>query len=742
MKNIKKLKDHILLLPILIISGILNLANLSIEGYANEYYAAGVKSMTSSLKNFFFVSFDPTSFVTIDKPPLGFWIQAISAKIFGFSGWSIILPQALAGVISVAVIYFMVKRSFGKYAGLISALILAVTPVFVADSRNNTCDNLLVLALLLACLALSVAAEKGKLKYVILSMAIIGIGFNIKMLQAYMVIPAIYTTYLLANAILIKKRIIHLAIGTLVLLLVSFSWAAVVDLVPSSSRPYVGSSTNNSELELIIGHNGLERLGLGSSTTGGGGGNKQGKPPEGMQMGNPPNGSNGSANNQGQIQDNTTGENVGDNNDLGNPPTDGNQNMGGGRKPPSGAMGGQKGMGGGGQNSTFGGSEPSSIFRLFSDNSLSNQIVWFLPLALIGFVVASIKEKLKLGLNNRRKIDLVLWIMWLVPVFIYFSFTTGLFHPYYLTMLAAPIAALAGIGITAMYDFYKKGGYKGLILPAAILIAGLVELLILSFSTGTTDVAKILMIIVAIVTFATAVVLIVLNFVKREIDGSEKIKKSVLVLALVGLLVTPTVCSATTLFYAEQGTFPAAGLSLISNKGQGGGNMGFSNNNNSSNSKLIEYLLSNKTEKQKYLLVTSSTTGNASEIVLKTGESVMALGGFFGTDEAITLSEFKELVNKGEIRYVMVGGMSGGSGGNNEIMSWVKENGTSVESSLWSNTATKETTDNNVSSVDTNENKTNASDEKNELDSDNRREGGFGGGNSEQLYDLQSSSKN
>lgn len=459
-------------------------------------------------------------------------------------------------------------------------------------------------------------------------------------------------------------------------------------------------------------------------------------------MGNPPNGSNGSANNQGQIQDNTTGENVGDNNDLGNPPTDGNQNMGGGGKPPSGAMGGQKGMGGGGQNSTFGGSEPSSIFRLFSDNSLSNQIVWFLPLALIGFVVASIKEKLKLGLNNRRKIDLVLWIMWLVPVFIYFSFTTGLFHPYYLTMLAAPIAALAGIGITAMYDFYKKGGYKGLILPAAILIAGLVELLILSFSTGTTDVAKILMIIVAIVTFATAVVLIVLNFVKREIDGSEKIKKSVLVLALVGLLVTPTVCSATTLFYAEQGTFPAAGLSLISNKGQGGGNMGFSNNNNSSNSKLIEYLLSNKTEKQKYLLVTSSTTGNASEIILKTGESVMALGGFFGTDEAITLSEFKELVNKGEIRYVMVGGMSGGSGGNNEIMSWVKENGTSVESSLWSNTATKETTDNNVSSVDTNENKTNASNEKNELDSDNRREGGFGGGNSEQLYDLQSSSKN
>ena len=191
--------------------------------------------MTMSLKNFFFVSFDPAGFVTIDKPPLGFWIQAISAKIFGFSGWSILLPQALAGVISVAVIYYIVKRSFGSAAGLISALCLAVTPVFVAVSRNNTCDNLLVLALLLACLALSIAAEKGKLKYLLISLVLVGVGFNIKMLQAYMVAPAIYITYLLSNAVSFKKRIVHLILGTVVLLLVSFSWALIVDLVPTQT---------------------------------------------------------------------------------------------------------------------------------------------------------------------------------------------------------------------------------------------------------------------------------------------------------------------------------------------------------------------------------------------------------------------------------------------------------------------------------------------------------------------------
>src|SRR5690349_13314620 len=123
-KKIKLTKESIGLILIMILSSILNLANLSIEGYGNQYYAAGVKSMTMSLKNFFFVSFDPAGFVTIDKPPLGFWIQAISAKIFGYSGWSIILPQAIAGVISVYVIYRVVKRSFGTPAGLISALCL------------------------------------------------------------------------------------------------------------------------------------------------------------------------------------------------------------------------------------------------------------------------------------------------------------------------------------------------------------------------------------------------------------------------------------------------------------------------------------------------------------------------------------------------------------------------------------------------------------------------------------------
>jgi 4-amino-4-deoxy-L-arabinose transferase-like glycosyltransferase len=389
-------------------------------------------------------------------------------------------------VVSVIVIYKIVKRSFGSTAGLISALFLAVTPVFVAVSRINTIDNLLVMTLLFACWALLYAVEKGKLKYLILSLVIVGIGFNIKMLQAYMIIPAIYITYLIANNISVKKRIVNLIAGTVVLLIVSFAWVAAVDLTPSSKRPFVGSSTNNTVMELIVGHNGIERLGLGGSSTSGGGGQmKDGQMPPGMRDGS-------SANIQGQqgtgIPDTNSNSNnsvSGDNQNFQNPPNppDGNSSGDGqhtqgnpfdvynqgrpGNAPYGDKIGGQgrgnmqmPGGKGGGGGSNFGGSTQSGITRLFSNNGMSDQIIWLLPLALFGFAAAAIKEKMKFKFDNERKLSIVLWLMWLLPMFIYFSFTTGLFHPYYLTMIAPPIAALAGIGVVTMWQFYKDGGWK------------------------------------------------------------------------------------------------------------------------------------------------------------------------------------------------------------------------------------------------------------------------------------------
>jgi 4-amino-4-deoxy-L-arabinose transferase-like glycosyltransferase len=142
-------RHRVVLVAILILSAFVNLFQLTSEGYGNTYYAAAVKNMLTSWRNFFFVTFD-AGFVSVDKPPLGFWIQAASAKVFGFQGWSIILPQALAGVLSVALVFHLVRRAMGPAAGLIAALTLAVTPISVAINRHNNLEGLLVLVILLA----------------------------------------------------------------------------------------------------------------------------------------------------------------------------------------------------------------------------------------------------------------------------------------------------------------------------------------------------------------------------------------------------------------------------------------------------------------------------------------------------------------------------------------------------------------------------------------------------------------
>jgi 4-amino-4-deoxy-L-arabinose transferase-like glycosyltransferase len=233
----------------------------------NSYYAAAVKSMTMSWYNFFFAAFDPQGFLAIDKPPLGFWLQVVSVRLFGFSAWSLLLPEALAGVGSVIVLYILVQRVFGVNAGLIAALALALTPISVLTSRNNTIDSVLLLTLLFAAWAVSLAAERGSLRWLLVSVLLVGLGFNIKMLEAYVVLPPFLLVYLLSAPRKWRTRLLHLALATLVLLLVSFSWITIVDLVPTAQRPYVSSTQHDSELELALGYNGLSRaFGIGSHT--------------------------------------------------------------------------------------------------------------------------------------------------------------------------------------------------------------------------------------------------------------------------------------------------------------------------------------------------------------------------------------------------------------------------------------------------------------------------------------------
>jgi 4-amino-4-deoxy-L-arabinose transferase and related glycosyltransferases of PMT family len=267
--DLQKLIGHAdpYLVMILLLSITLNVAGIWTINMANPYYMASIVSMSQNFHNFFFASFDPAGFVSIDKPPLAFWIQTVSALLFGIHGWSVILPQALAGTGSVLIIYLLIRPSFGLLSARIAALILAITPVAVAVARTNNVDSLLVFFLMIAALFLFKSCNENSesRRWLYLSFAFIGLAFNIKMLEAYMILPAFIFLYLISSEQAVRKRIAQLTMALIIMISVSLSWAMMVDAVSSQARPFIGSSLKNSETDLAFGYNGAQRL-TGQST--------------------------------------------------------------------------------------------------------------------------------------------------------------------------------------------------------------------------------------------------------------------------------------------------------------------------------------------------------------------------------------------------------------------------------------------------------------------------------------------
>jgi 4-amino-4-deoxy-L-arabinose transferase-like glycosyltransferase len=245
--------------------------DLSRNGMGNSFYAAAVKSGSVSWKAFFFGSLDPGSFTTVDKPPASLWVQELSARVFGFSSWSILLPEALAGVASVLVLYHLVRQWAGESAAALSALAFALTPVAVVMFRFNNPDALLTLALLLAAWALWSALETASTGKMVACGALLGLAFLTKTLEAFIVLPAFGLVYLVAGKPGLRRRIVQLVWAGVALVVASSWWVAIVELWPKASRPYVGGSADNSELNLIFGYNGFARIfGSGGATPSGG----------------------------------------------------------------------------------------------------------------------------------------------------------------------------------------------------------------------------------------------------------------------------------------------------------------------------------------------------------------------------------------------------------------------------------------------------------------------------------------
>jgi 4-amino-4-deoxy-L-arabinose transferase-like glycosyltransferase len=245
------------LAALLLLAGALNLWALSRNGWANEYYAGAVRSMAASWHAFLYGSLDVTGVMTVDKPPMALWIQALSVRAFGWSSWSVLVPQALMGVASVALVYDLTRRRFGRAGGFIAGAVLALTPMAVAISRHNNPDALLVLCVVGALWAVVRALEDGRIRWMVLAGACVGLGFETKMAAALLVVPALAVAWLWAAP---RARVRGLAVGGLAMLVAGGAWPLLVAVTPAGSRPWISGTSDNSIWSLIMDYNGLGRL--------------------------------------------------------------------------------------------------------------------------------------------------------------------------------------------------------------------------------------------------------------------------------------------------------------------------------------------------------------------------------------------------------------------------------------------------------------------------------------------------
>ncbi|MFI1761825.1 ArnT family glycosyltransferase [Streptomyces sp. NPDC020800] len=260
-------------LGLLAVTLVTYLYNLSASGYANSFYSAAVQAGSTSWKAFFFGSLDGGNAITVDKPSAFMWPMELSVRIFGLNSWAMLTPEVLMGVGTVAVVYAGVRRRFSPASGLIAGAVLALTPVAALMFRFNNPDALLALLMALACYFVVRAVEDGRTRWLVWAGAAIGFAFLAKTLQAFLILPPLALVHAVCAPVRLRKRLVQLGLATVALVVAGGWWVAIVELWPASSRPYIGGSQNNSFLELTFGYNGLGRIsGDETGSVGGGGG--------------------------------------------------------------------------------------------------------------------------------------------------------------------------------------------------------------------------------------------------------------------------------------------------------------------------------------------------------------------------------------------------------------------------------------------------------------------------------------
>jgi 4-amino-4-deoxy-L-arabinose transferase-like glycosyltransferase len=244
----------------LLVIGALHTWNLTASGYANSFYSAAVQAGSQSWKAFFFGSLDAGNAITVDKPPAALWPMALSVRLLGLNSFAILFPQVLMAVATAGVLYASVRRRFPAPAGLLTMAVFALTPVAALMFRFNNPDAALALLMAIAVYCTQRALEKARTKWLLLAGTAIGLAFLVKTLQAFLILPVLALVYVVLAPAPLKKRIGQVLLAGVAMVVAGGWWVAVVELWPASSRPYIGGSQNNSFLELTFGYNGLGRI--------------------------------------------------------------------------------------------------------------------------------------------------------------------------------------------------------------------------------------------------------------------------------------------------------------------------------------------------------------------------------------------------------------------------------------------------------------------------------------------------
>jgi 4-amino-4-deoxy-L-arabinose transferase-like glycosyltransferase len=598
-------------------TALLYLWNLGAEGWANTYYAGAVRAMTQNWTAFFFGSTDAGNTVTVDKPPASLWVMAASAKVFGLSSWSMLVPQALMGVGAVALLYAAVRRVATPAAALLAGGVFALTPIAVLMFRYNNPDALLVLLLVAAAYATVRAIEKASTRWIVLAGALIGFAFLAKMMQAFVVVPALAFAYLAAAPTGYLRRIRQLLAAGLAIVVSAGWWVAIAELWPASSRPYIGGSETNSVLDLTFGYNGLGRI------FGQGGGGRRMEPPAGMEL-------------------------------------------------PAGAEGGPGGFGG------FGGA--AGWTRLFGEQ-VGGQVSWLLPAALVLLVAGLVLTWRTARTDRLRASLLLWggWTVVTAAVFSFAQGIFHPYYTVALAPGIAALVGIGAVQLWQRRAAWPARITLGLItagtaawavvllsrtpefvpwLRWAVIGVAAVAVLALLIGTHWRRLAVVAALAVLVTGGAAQVAYAADTLTSTHNGGNPMAGPATDFGPGGGMRFGPD---------RERADGDAPGRVIVT---QGPG--GFGPRANASDPELVALLQNAGT---KWAAATTSASSSA-DLALASGADVMGIGGFNGGDPAPTLEEFQQLVAADEVHYFIGGG--GGPGGNSEITTWVQEHYTST----------------------------------------------------------------